>query len=69
MPTVMDCEYLATCPIFAKFKNEGLRSMWIALYCQGTKQQECERKRLKKGGREVPMTLLPNGTHLKSLAD
>ena len=62
-----DCEYLEACPIFAQFKNEGIKNFWIQLYCKGSKQDDCARKSLKDAGQEVPQTLLPNGTHLDSL--
>jgi hypothetical protein len=62
-----ECEYLAKCPIFARFSNEGLRNVWIALYCRGAKKEECARKKLKDAGAEVPLTLLPSGEHLPSL--
>ncbi len=62
-----DCEYLAKCPIFAKFYTEGLKNIFIGSYCKGTKQEDCARKKLKKTGQEVPPTLLPNGEHLGSL--
>jgi hypothetical protein len=56
-----DCSYLNTCPIFQKFKNEGAKNFWINQYCQGPKQDECERKKLATQGQEVPADLLPNG--------
>ncbi|MCD6455453.1 MAG: hypothetical protein J7K81_01490 [Methanophagales archaeon] len=64
----MDCPYLDACPIFAKFSSEGLANIWISGYCKKNEGGDCERKKLKDGGKEVPITLLPNGTHLKSLA-
>lgn len=64
-----ECEFLEKCPIFAKFELEGLKNFWIAFYCKGDKQVECERKRLRKANKEVPITLLPNGTHLDSLKE
>jgi len=59
-----DCEYLDKCPIFALFKSEGAKNVWISFYCQGSRQEECARKLLKKDGKEVPRTLLPNGSYL-----
>ena len=67
MDKIEDCEYLATCPIFAKFKTEGSRNVWISFYCQGIKQADCARKKLKQAGLQVPLTLLPSGEHLKEL--
>ncbi len=30
-----DCQYLDGCPVFARFKQEGLKNIWIRHYCQG----------------------------------
>ena len=64
---MVDCEYLEKCPIFARFKVEGAKNVWIEFYCKGSRQEECARKKLKKEGKEVPQSLLPNGTHLGSI--
>jgi hypothetical protein len=64
---MIECEYLAKCPIFARFKVEGAKNIWIEFYCRGSRQPECARLRLRKQGAEVPPTLLPNGTHLAAL--
>jgi hypothetical protein len=63
----VDCEYLAGCPIFAQFKNEGVKNFWIRLYCKGPRQEDCARKSLKEAGEPVPKTMLPNGKHLDVL--
>jgi hypothetical protein len=65
---VKHCEFKANCPIFAKFSSTGSRDFWIHLYCQGVDQEHCARKVLRKEGRPVPITLLPNGKHLPELA-
>ena len=62
-----DCDFLDTCPIFAKFKIEDLKNYWISMYCKGNKQEECARKILRKQGEEVPKSMLPNGQHLQAL--
>jgi hypothetical protein len=62
---MQECEYLSTCPVFARFKLEGLKNIWISLYCKGPKNSECERLKLKKMGKDVPDTLLPNGKHIE----
>ena len=64
-----DCEYLAACPIFGRFRAEGIKNFWIQLYCRGPKQESCARKQLKAAGQEVPRSLLPSGEHLDSLAE
>jgi hypothetical protein len=61
-----ECEYLATCPVFARFKMEGLANFWIERYCKGAKQDMCERKKIALQGLSAPETMLPNGKHLRS---
>jgi len=67
--THTECEYLPSCPIFARFKADSTKNFWIEVYCRGSKQRECARRKLREAGKEVPLTLLPNGTHLPTLAD
>jgi hypothetical protein len=62
-----DCANLQNCPIFNRFKLEGLKNFWIRIYCKGARQEECERKKLKSEGKEVPINLLPNGEQIKSI--
>lgn len=62
------CVYLEKCPIFKKFRSEGLANVWISTYCQGHKMEQCERRILTKKGIPHPITLLPNGKHLAALA-
>ena len=64
---MVDCRFLEKCPIFAKFKSEGLKNFWIKMYCKGAKGDECARRKLKEIGKDVPLTLLPNGKTLESL--
>lgn len=59
-----DCKYLEACPIFTRFRIEGLRNLWIGSYCKGWLVETCERKKLKDAGDDVPELLLPNGRHL-----
>ena len=62
------CEFIESCPIFARFASEGSKNFWIQLYCQGERMNSCERLHLRRMGKEIPITLLPNGKHLESLA-
>jgi len=41
---------------------------WIARYCRRG-GEGCERRRLKLADQEVPIALLPNGTHLALLSE
>jgi len=60
-----DCQYLNGCPIFAQFKQEGLKNIWIRHYCQGWKQKECARLKMREQGETPPKNLLPNGEFLE----
>lgn len=62
-----ECEFIAKCPVFEKCKTGVIKGVFGRLYCQGTKLEDCERRKLKKAGKEVPVTLLPNGEHMESL--
>jgi hypothetical protein len=62
-----DCQFMSGCPIFAHFRNEGARNLWVRLYCKGTKQPQCERLKLRLAGDSVPVSLLPNGDHLRGI--
>jgi hypothetical protein len=67
MTDFKECEFLATCPIFSLSCSEGVESFWLACYCK-IACERCERRKLQLEGQEVPVTLLPDGTHLESLA-
>ena len=56
-----ECEFLAKCPVWAKF-NSDIKNIWINNYCKGDKQDRCERKRRAQAGESVPDNMLPNGT-------
>jgi hypothetical protein len=60
------CEFLEICPIFARFRLEGIKNYWIDMYCVGTKQDQCARKALRKQGKDVPPTLLPSGQDMNA---
>ena len=57
-----DCAYLEGCPIFARIQSHELRTMWILEYCKGGESSQCERLKVKKQGRTVPIDLLPDGS-------
>ncbi len=65
---VKECEFVVTCPIFALFYSVLMDEFWITHYCRRG-GEGCERRRLKIAGKKVPITLLPNGTHLESLEE
>ena len=62
------CDYFENCIIFKKFKSEGGKNIWIRSYCKGPKMEQCARRILTKEGKPHPITLLPNGKHLATLA-
>jgi|YelNatPaOPRAMG01_1025707.scaffolds.fasta_scaffold521502_1 hypothetical protein len=59
-----ECEFIKECEMQAKFSLEEAKGVWIIFYCRGTKKEECALRKLKLKGKDVPSTLLPNGTHL-----
>ncbi len=61
-----DCEFLEKCPIFNRFRSEGIANVWIGKYCKGS-NADCERRKLRESGGQVPVTMLPNGSYLSSL--
>lgn len=66
------CGYLAACStLFGRFRDPESGKFWRAHYCASSRCIDCERKKLLDGGTlgiDVPITLLPNGQHLQSLA-
>ena len=61
------CEFIETCPIFEKSKSGSIKDVF-SIFCEGD-YQSCARYQLKNSGGEVPITLLPNGEHMASLAE
>ncbi len=66
---MQQCEFLAGCPIFNRFKIEGVRNTWIVLYCRGPKWEQCERRIRRLRGETVPPLLLPNGDYLPQIGN
>ena len=65
-----NCEYLENCPVFNRFKHEGVKSMWIESYCQRDGGSSCERKRLRMLGtspENIPPDMLPDGSRLNTM--
>jgi hypothetical protein len=60
------CTNKAECALFTKFSTLSAVKIWKLLYCERDEVfATCQRYRLKLRGEPVPVTLLPNGTHLK----
>ena len=62
-----DCEYLETCALFARIRNETIKEYWISVCCKAPRQETCARKTLLKAGEEVPEGLLPDGSRADPL--
>ncbi len=58
------CPHLSSCPMALAFRNHGSMGVWMALYCHAD-YGTCARLRLAAEGREVPLTLMPNGALLR----
>jgi len=66
------CQFVSKCPIFGRFKHEGVKQYWIRSFCHRDSGERCARKKLRDSGatpQEVPITLLPNGMHLPELKE
>ncbi|RLC86795.1 MAG: hypothetical protein DRJ03_07740 [Chloroflexi bacterium] len=55
------CPHFAACPIFERFSSET--SKYVGQYCKED-FEECERKKRKDAGQQVPPSLLPDGGSL-----
>lgn len=62
-----ECEFIAKCPIFEKCQTGVIKGVFGIKYCKGSSLEDCERRKLKKAGKDVPPSLLPNGEHLGSI--
>ena len=58
------CERMAGCPLFKQFSINASLRVWTARYCEKG-FSSCERFKLAREGRQVPLNLLPNGRMLK----
>jgi hypothetical protein len=58
------CEKITGCPLFKQFSINASLRVWTSRYCERD-FATCERLKLSKEGRQVPLNLLPNGRMLK----
>jgi hemerythrin len=67
------CKYVSDCAVmFDRFQDPESKVFWRNRYCLVRQCEDCERKKMIEAGyppAQVPLTLLPNGDHLPSLAD
>lgn len=63
-----DCELLEKCGFFKKHQQskELACKGFISLYCKGSKQTDCERKKYRQAHNKPPEDdMMPNGAVLK----
>jgi len=60
-----ECEYFKSCSLFKNCRSEGIKNMWIRVYCKSSKKIDCERNILLIKNKEVSEILLPNGNFLE----
>ena len=61
----MSCPNAESCPLFQRFTQNSLLQFWKDRYCNiDDRWPECERYKMNKKGKPVPITLMPNGTDL-----
>ncbi|MFA5519423.1 MAG: hypothetical protein WDA74_09220 [Spirochaetota bacterium] len=61
------CEFIENCPVFEKCHTGVIKGIFHIKYCKGSELENCARRILRNAGKEVPISLLPNGEHLESL--
>jgi hemerythrin len=66
------CSHLEDCSVlFKRFRDPESSKFWKSRFCLTWHHNDCERKKLMDEGTQpldVPITLLPDGQHLQSLA-
>lgn len=56
----MACSHVQTCELFVQFALNPALDIWKQNYCEGD-FNTCRRFQKSKTGRQIPLTLLPNG--------
>jgi hypothetical protein len=59
------CEHFEHCSLFKNCRSEGIKNMWIRVYCKSSKKLDCKRFILLDKNKEVSEVLLPNGNFLE----
>lgn len=60
----MACSHIDTCELFVQFALNPALDIWKHHYCEGD-FKGCSRFKISKTGRQIPLTLLPNGTTIE----
>ncbi len=58
------CPHSTDCAMYRLFKLSGSLQVWKINYCNAD-YERCARYRRSALGQQVPLTLMPNGEHLK----
>lgn len=64
----MACSHVETCELFVQFALNPALDIWKRHYCEGD-FNTCVRFQKSKSGRQIPLTLLPNGTVIELSGD
>ncbi len=66
------CAHVSQCAVmFNKFRDPESNGFWRTRYCLSQQSTDCMRKKMIDAGSaasDIPITLLPNGDHLSTLA-
>ncbi len=65
---VMACSHIKNCELFVQFALNPALDIWKENYCQGD-FNACARFNISKTGRQIPLTLLPNGKIIQETGD
>jgi hypothetical protein len=60
----MACSHIKNCELFVQFALNPALDIWKEHYCEGD-FKNCVRFQQSKSGRQIPLTLLPNGNIIK----
>jgi len=63
----MACTHVETCELFVQFALNPALDIWKKTYCAGD-YSTCARFQQSRSGRQIPLTLLPNGTVIEQTA-
>jgi hypothetical protein len=58
------CPKMERCPVFPEFRNQSALRVLQTLYCEGDFGR-CARFQIASRGEMPPITLLPDGRHMK----
>ena len=59
------CKFYEKCELFRNCRSEGIKNMWIRVYCKSDKKTECKRFEFLNKNKPVSELMLPNGNFLE----